>query len=237
MLRAVTFAFALAVAAPAHACLTETKLTAQLVADAAETEMVHLPAAAGRPQALVGYLSYLRPAMTEDATGEAVHGAIVFVETKAGWRAFVPAYGETAVALYASTAGPEAFLVTQLQIEGPGQSFTVVRSRDGFASGACATLDFPPLLNNPGWAMEYLSPDGLQIDARGRGRLLASGEIDAETDAPVMTWWAYPTTSAGRRWGKPKRLPAATPPDPGPFAPVAAPPPAAVIDALKAAAG
>jgi hypothetical protein len=207
-------AFALGLPAAAQepapaACLGEVEASPQLVADALDSGgLIFAPASAGRPALAVGYLSYLRPSLDElPEEAEPVHGAVALVATPAGLRASVPAQSESAVGVFAALDGPDLVIVTQLQIEGPGQSFTVMTTRDGLTPDACAVIDFPPGVNAPSWALESLYLEDVEIAADGRGRLIASAELDYETDAPVMVWWRYDTEDGGRTWSPARPLP------------------------------
>jgi hypothetical protein len=186
----------------AFACFTDVPLTRQVFEDAAGSALDGAPPGAARSEFLVGYLSYLRDAALDPPEGaDVVYGTIVFVRDGEAWRAVLPVKGENALGVFVEQDGPGVVFVTQMQVEGPGQGFTVARSDDGFRTGVCAEIAFPDVLNQPSWSMETLDLDALQIDAQGRGRLLASGEIDADTERPRMRYWRYDTHDGGRTWG------------------------------------
>lgn len=217
-------ALALFAVAPAQAveaedavvCAASRPVTAKLVADAGDLQSL-----TGRPDILVGHLSYMREPEEE---AQETNGTVLFVKHAAGWRAIVPQNGENEVGVY--TAPGALVLVTQLQTEGPGQSFTVVRTGDNFATSTCATLPFPAALNKPTWNMEYLSPHDLDIDARGRGLLVASAALERNGEAPRTLWYAYATRDNGRTWKAARRISSARNAPAGlytPATPVAAP--------------
>jgi len=197
-------ALALFAVAPAHAvnaedavvCAAPRPVTARLVSEAGDLQSI-----AGRPDILVGHLSASRD--TPDDAQE-TNGAVLFLKHADGWRAVLPQNGENEVGVY--TAPGALVLITQLQTEGPGQSFTVVRTGDNFATATCATLPFPDALNKPTWNMEYLTPHDLDIDARGRGLLVASAALERNGEAPRTLWYSYATRDNGRTWRAAKRI-------------------------------
>lgn len=208
---AFSLAVGLAAAAPAQACFQEIPVTRQLVEDAAGEGMTGFAGDARLPAFLVGDLYYLRPSAQE--AEDSVSGAVLFVRRENGWRAFVPAEGESLVGLYISTQLPTVIAVTQRQVGGPVPAFTVMRSTNGLRSAACRTLAFPALLNAPSWMNETLSLEGVQIDGRGRARLVASALIDTDVGNGdgFTTWWRYDSADSGQRWSPPRRTAAAEP--------------------------
>lgn len=222
---------ALTGASPAKACLREVKITAQLVEDAQAAPLLGFEGNAYSPPFLIGHLSYLREeALGED--GDEAHGAIIFVERGGNWRAFLPQAGEAGIGAFVSIASPLVLIATQLQIEGPGQSFSIMRSVDSLRTGACVSLPFPKALNRGGWRSEYLELHSLQLNTRGRGRLIGSAALGADSPRPYTRWWCYRTRSAGRSWSRAHALPGARAPRPGVLQPIDAPASPAMLASL-----
>lgn len=215
----------------AHACLREVGLTAQLVEDARAAPMQGFAGDARTPPFLIGHLSYLREA-AQAGDSKGVHGAVLFVERDGAWRAFLPEDGESALATYVSTASPLVLVVTHLQIEGPGQSFTIMRSADGLRSAQCTLLPFPKALNRGGWKSEYLELRGLKLNARGKGRLIGSAVLGGDTALPYTRWWRYRTRTDALTWSRPRGLPEAVTAKPGVLKRVDAPASPAMIASL-----
>lgn len=209
-------------------CAAEIPLTAKLVADALDLQSV-----GARADMLIGSLSYMRePA--EDA--EAASGAVIFVKRAGAWHALMPQNFQDQVALYANADGALA-LFTQHQIEGPGQSFTLVRTKDAFANATCTTIDFPAALNKPDWQNETLVPFDFDISANGRGTLIASADV-TRSGVDKTLWFSYKTRDGGRTWRKPVALADARAARPGLYEPAKhAPAPALVADLTAAAKG
>lgn len=189
--------FVLIAAAHAAPCLERAPLGTELVAEAISNGLSVGPDGGYA----LGWLSYMRTAAVEHG---APHGAVLFVRTGDGWTAAHAPNGEFTVAT-ARTADA-ALIVTQHEVEGPGQTYTVIRSTDGFQSETCDELVFPSVLNQPSYATETLVVDRIEIAANGRGRLVASGEIDIETETPTTRWWEYRTSDGGATWSGPKAL-------------------------------
>jgi hypothetical protein len=219
----------------AQACFREILISAQLVADARKFPMLAFPGDANLPSFLIGYLSYLRESLQDlSKDNEFIHGGVLFVQQGGAWTALLPSEGEATIGVYTSTIASEVIIVSQFQVEAPGQSFTIARSTDGLRTGACATIDFPTALNKPTWAMEYLTLSSLQMNARGRGRLIGSAELDTETDHPRQTWWSYETRDGGAKWSRSRKLAGPPAPRGGVLREVMAPASEAMIDALTA---
>ncbi|MCP3167879.1 hypothetical protein [Myxococcus qinghaiensis] len=185
---------------PEVACAGTAELTEQLVNDAAQGG---LKGVATRGDLLVGKLSYLREPRE---AAEAASGMVLFIKGPKGWRAVVPRHEEEEVGLFVTPSSRKVIVVTQRQIGDPGQSFTVIRSDDDFATATCATLGFPRELNQPTWNGEYLEVHDLDISARGRGMLIGSAALERTDEKPRTLWFSYATRDDGRAWGPPKRL-------------------------------
>ena len=180
------------------ACAVETPVTAALVAEASKFGWVGFEAMGAAPSLLIGGLWYLRD-NREIADGAS--GSVVFVRGVGGdWRAFVPAPEETVVAAFVAPSTGAVIFATQTQIEGPGQSWTLVRSTGGLTSGACTIVPFPPELNEPEWRDEFLRLRDLDIAANGRG------EIIGATSSGGNHWYVYRTQDGGATWGPPRQL-------------------------------
>lgn len=193
------FAFtppALAVDEEDVACGMDRPVTARLVADAAQSG---LKALGGRNDVLIGNLSYMREPQEE---AEAASGTVLFFKRADGWRAIVPQNWENEVGVFVAATG--IVVVTQRQVGDPGQSFTVVKTVDDFATSTCATLPFR-YINEPSWNGEFYEVKGLNIDVRGRGTLVAAATVDANNETPRTVWASYATRDGGRTFRAPRR--------------------------------
>lgn len=211
------------------ACAVSRPVTARLVADAGD-----LQALSGRTDILVGNLSYMREPQ-EDA--ELASGTVLFVKGAAGWRAVLPSNWENEVGVYATADGRGLAILTQRQIEGPGPSFTYVRTTDDFATFTCTEIKFPAALNQPTWNNEFLEPHDLDLKANGRGMLVASAALERTGEQPRTLWFSYETRDNGRTWRAPRALKATREAPRGLYARAAqAPAPALVADLTAYAA-
>ena len=94
--------------------------------------------------------------------------------------------------------------------EGPGESFHAILYRPNHAP-ICTSVDFSSITNldeathERSWANEFLSLDDVNIDPRGRGALVASGDIDiAGRDVHVV--YKFTTKDGGRTWSAPQKI-------------------------------
>lgn len=193
------FAFAppaLAVDDEDVACGMSRPVTARLVADASQGG---LKALGGRNDVLIGNLSYMREPQDE---AEAASGAVLFFKRADGWRAIIPQNWENEVGVFTAATG--IVIVTQRQVGDPGQSFTVVSTKDDFATSACATLPFK-FINEPSWNGEFYEVKSFNLDVRGRGTLVAAASLERNGEAPRTVWSSYATRDAGRTFRAPRR--------------------------------
>lgn len=216
----LAFATALALAAPAFAdppegaptCAIERPVTAQLVNDAQD-----LKGLSTRGDMLIGNLSYMREPEEE---AEAASGAVLFIKRADGWKAIVPSNWENDVGLYSADNGKKVVVIAQRQIEGPGQSFTVMHTGDDFTSSMCTELAFPDDLNKPTWNMEFLEPHDFDITARGRGALVAFAKLERTGERARHVWYSYETRDGGSTWRKARRVGGGAHPPAGMYEPM-----------------
>lgn len=181
----------------AAACMTPVPITQALVEEAGRYEFSGYAGAGAVPTLLVGWVSP-SGVMQDDAET----GSIVFVRNAdASWRAFSPHSGEGVVGVYAAPSGA-MIVITQWQTEGPGQSWTLLRSPDGLQTGACTEVRFPGTLNQPAWNNDTLSLHDLDVDARGRGEIIGLERNEEHGER----WYLYRTRDHGQTWSTSRRL-------------------------------
>jgi hypothetical protein len=145
-------------------------------------------------------------ARSEDALPQ----ASAFVKKGRRWSAFPVGDTQEILASYKTPAGKYLVLAFHTA-EGPGGEFSgLLFDRHGNLL-ACPVLAFPDTVNfderahERSWANEYLSLDRVSINRRGRGSLLASGDIDVlGRERHVI--YRYMTINDGRTWSRPKQL-------------------------------
>lgn len=200
----------LLIAAPATAredapptCMAQTPISAGLVAELSQYDWQGTEARGHAPAFLIGALWYLR----EDQTlADGAHGSVVLARSANGdWRAFLPMPGESLVGAYVAPSTGAVILVTQLQTEGPGQSWTLLRSNDGLATSECTELAFPAALNQPNWANEYLNLHDLDVRADGRGEIVGAANVERGGQAAIWAY-RYRSNDGGATWGTPSRI-------------------------------
>ncbi len=184
-------------------CMAQTPVTAGLVSELSQYDWRGTEGRGLGPTFLIGSLWYLRE---DQAVAEGAHGSVVLVRGAGGdWRAFLPMPGETLIGAYVAPSTGAVVLATQLQTEGPGQSWTLLRSSDGLATGACTEIAFPAALNQPNWANEYLSLHDLDIRANSRGEIIGAANIERGGQAAIWVY-RYRSRDGGASWGPPSRI-------------------------------
>jgi hypothetical protein len=231
---AAAFVFALPARAQEQgACMAEVPVTAALVAETAHFDWRGQDAHGAAPALLVGMVA---PELEGGDIDAGAPGGIVFVREAGGaWRAFQPAEGEAVVGAFTAPSSGALVLVSQLQHEGPGQSWTITRADATGAHASCTEVPFPAELNQPDWENETLALVDLDIKKSGRGEAIGAAEVTREGVA--RTWrYIYRTRDGGASWDGPERLARMREPRPGLYDAMdqAAPAPAALVDALAA---
>lgn len=195
----------LALAPPARAqddelaaCMAPVAIGGALVSEAGRFGWRGGDARGAAPAFLIGELYYLRD---DQDIADGAHGSVVFVRGAGGaWRAFLPMPGENMVAAYAAPSTGAVMLATQVQTEGPGQSWTLAR-----LNGECREIGFPAALNQPNWANENLELHDFDIRADRRGEIIGVARV--ERGGAERTWvFRYRTRDAGATWTAPTRL-------------------------------
>lgn len=200
---ALAFASAASALEPeeAPACMAPVPITAALVRDAGAYDWIGYAGAGALPPFLIGSLSPTR----DSPDAQDLFGDVVFVQSADGWRAYQPRQGEGAIAVFTAPESGGVIIATMWQSEGPGQHWTLARSADGFATSACATLDFPDTLNQPSWANEFLSLYDLDVAASGHGAAIGAADVERDGRARKL-WFRYTTQDGGATWSAPRRL-------------------------------
>ena len=189
--------------AEAPACMVALELTPQLVFTARDWAQNYAAANGEARQLLFGYIP---PTEIVEGLADNLRGAVVFMQDReVGWRAMMPAPWESIVAVYQEPESGETILFTQVQTEGPGQSWTFIRSEDNLHSATCTSIDFPDALNNPEWANETLELVDFDMNEGGLGEIIARASVERD-GAPATWFFTYSTTNAGLTWSAPERI-------------------------------
>ena len=129
-------------------------------------------------------------------------GTTLSVRTGSAWQNYAIEDGGRVQGAKMTADGKRALIVTMLSREGPGTSFTIVSTGDGFASFACAQLAFPDTLNKPDWQGEFLALTDLNgTDDRN---LVLIG--NARSGDEPEEWYRYESPDGGKSWSKPTKL-------------------------------
>ncbi len=132
-------------------------------------------------------------------------GTLLFVKRSRGWTGYAIEDGGAIQLVRRSAQNDIVVIFSMLSREGPGHSYTILSTRNGFADIACSTLDFPKDLNEPDYQNEYLELVDFNIDASGAGTLI--GSATAERDGKTVTRiYRYRTADTGRSWSQPEML-------------------------------
>lgn len=152
-------------------------------------------------------------AASEPDTGTNHRGTTVFVRMGKKWKAFAPWEGEFSQGIFVGIKS-DVFIFTMIMTEGPGSSWTLFLSNDGFATARCVSIPFPSELNQPAYNGEYLEFQDFNLTSQGEGAVVGSADIEREGSTSQTWWFKYTTTDSGRTWSKPIRL-ASKPPRQG----------------------
>jgi hypothetical protein len=132
-------------------------------------------------------------------------GTLLFVKNGSNWESYPIADGHGVVGMYLIPNGKSLILFTMFQCEGPGSSFTITQSDNSFSSLRCYEINFPPELNKPRWANEYLELHDFNIYRNGKGAMVALTRVVRQGVSQVW-WYRYNIKNGGVAWSRPTRL-------------------------------
>jgi hypothetical protein len=104
-----------------------------------------------------------------------------------------------------STPDQSRTLIVSLWSRESGGSLSVASYDWRIGSVSCAELTTPADLNKPYYQGEFAAFERLEMDAHGRGQLLARANTDTG-GTPSERFYAYKTRNYGRTWTAPVRL-------------------------------
>lgn len=169
---------------------------------------------ADTPSLLVGDVSTLET--IEGVEPPSVGGVMYALDDQLTPRVFAPAPGETVVGVFLAAETGETVLFTQLQTEGPGQSWTFIRTNAAFSEKLCVEIPFPTNLNNPVWANETLEFLDFNVAEDNSGEIIARADIERD-GAQQTLFYLYSTNDGGKTWSAPEAVSEARAATPGIF--------------------
>ena len=123
----------------------------------------------------------------------------VFVDTEMGWRGFAVEGQASFFNAYAAPGSGRAILFSMLSSEGPGQTYTVLSTRDGFKTVACGEVPAPDTTLD---TLDYMQIQTFDLDDKGKGRL--TGVVQFSEARPTECFQST-TDDGGLHWTKPSR--------------------------------
>jgi len=126
-------------------------------------------------------------------------GTTLSVRTGSAWRNYAIEDGGRSQAAKMTADGKHVLIVTMLSREGPGSSFMIMSTGDGFGSFACAELPFPDTVRSPD---EFLTL--VDLNGSDSGSLALIGSV--LPDGKPEQWYRYESADGGKSWGKPTLL-------------------------------
>ncbi|WP_020396996.1 hypothetical protein [Thiolinea disciformis] len=129
-------------------------------------------------------------------------GTVLFIQSAQGtWRMIPMAQGERLQGISSSASGYNMMFFSMWMSEGPGSSYTLLRTRKGFTEFDCQSIPFPKTLNKPAWGNEFLDLVDVNINAKGEGTLV--GVVALERDGKTtQQWYQYKTNNWGQTWSE-----------------------------------
>lgn len=125
--------------------------------------------------------------------------SMIFHRQEIGWAGYAVEPQAGFWNAYVSGVGPEVVLFSAINVEGPGQEYTVVTTRDGFETITCGTLPAPDTALG---TLDYMSIEKFELDAAGAGRIEG---IVSYSDSRPADCFVSTTRDAGRNWSVPSR--------------------------------
>jgi hypothetical protein len=150
------------------------------------------------------FIYYVKKA--DDMPGE-IH---VFARIRGKWRAYDSLLFDQEIVGAKSTPDGRHLIWGWHTSGDPGQSFDGVLYRPGQAL-RCPSVSMSPPANwdekagERAWAGEFLELIDFNIDASGKGALIAEGDIDREGQ-PLRETFVYKTVDGGQSWKMPVKI-------------------------------
>ncbi|MGO7335691.1 hypothetical protein [Rhizobium leguminosarum] len=123
----------------------------------------------------------------------------VFADTDAGWQGYAVEGQASFSNAYASSATGRAVLFSMISTEGPGQTYTVATTQDGFKTITCGELPAPDTKFE---TLDYMRIESFDLDEKGHG--LLTGVVRFSDDRPAECFQSV-TEDSGQHWTKPSR--------------------------------
>jgi hypothetical protein len=134
----------------------------------------------------------------------------VFARIRGKWRAYEVLQADQEIVGAKSTADGRHLIWGWHTSGDPGQSFDGVLYRPGHAL-SCPSVSMAPPANwdektgERDWAMEFLDLVDFNIDATGKGALIAEGDIERDGQQ-VREAYVYKTSDGGVSWKQPVKI-------------------------------
>lgn len=132
-------------------------------------------------------------------------GTLIFVKKAERWTGYAIEDGGDVQGAYYLPGHGAVVVFSMLSRGGPGNSYTIFSTVDGFRNVRCANVDFPTELNNPDWAGEFLTFKTFNSDVNGAGSLIGCADV-TRNDRAFTSWFTYETTDGGASWGQPRKF-------------------------------
>jgi hypothetical protein len=124
----------------------------------------------------------------------------VFVDGEMGWHGFAVEGQASFFNAYAAPESGRAVLFSMLSSEGPGQTYTVVSTQDGFKTVVCGKVPAP---DTDLGTLDYMNIQTFDLDDKGNGRL--TGKVNFSEEKPAECFQST-TNDGGVHWAKPNRI-------------------------------
>lgn len=147
---------------------------------------------------------------TAPRSDDAPPQVLVFARDGAGWVAHAPGDTQDIVSAYRTGQGNRLILAFHTSGD-PGTDFAGLLFDAQGRLLACPTIDFPAALNRDEttnervWTQEYLTLDYVRIDRRGRGEMIARGDVEVGGQRWAIGY-RYATHDGGQTWSEPVEI-------------------------------
>jgi hypothetical protein len=128
--------------------------------------------------------------------------SMIFHRKEAGWQGYAVEGQAGFWNAFMSRDGSRAVLFSAINVGGPGQSYTVAASGDGFETIRCGVLPAP---DTELGTIDFMTIDSFALDEAGKGRI--TGSVSYADGRPVECFESA-SDDGGVNWSQPKKLPA-----------------------------
>lgn len=126
--------------------------------------------------------------------------SMLFVDGEEGWKAYPVEEQAGFSSAFMNEQTGRTVLFSMINVEGPGQTYTVVSTDDGFKTVTCSEIAAPPTELG---TTDYMQIDQFRLDGTGKGKV--EGSVSFGDESRKAECFEVSTENGGKAWSAPKK--------------------------------